>query len=118
MKAFLILAALAGGLAVANRASAAVIVWTATNHVSPDTNWSTAANWTGGAPGSGNDTKFYDRGAIGNAVSNLNNVVDSSVTVASLHYGNTNGSHTTFVAPGAMLTVAGDFTAGTTTDNG
>src|SRR5436305_9892960 len=99
---------------------AATIVWNATNNLSGNTNWSTSANWIGGTPTSANDAKFFDNGALGNAVSNINNVVDSSVTVGSMQYGNTNGNHTTFVPPGNTLTISGanGLSAGTGADNG
>ena len=69
-----------------------------------DTNWSNSLNWTGGAP-AGNDVLFYDPGAV-SAISNLNNVVDSSTTILSLQYGNTNNFHTTRINPGVTLTVS------------
>jgi len=61
---------------------------------------------------------FLNNGAIGNAVSNINNVVDSSTTISSLQYGNTAGSHTTLIASGQTLTVTGNVTVSTGTDNG
>ena len=43
------------------------------------------------------DVRFFDAGAAGVAVSNVNNYVDANFggNIASLQYGNTNGNHTT-----------------------
>jgi hypothetical protein len=86
-------------------------------------NWSAPGNWLGGAaPEMFDDVKFFDAGASGVAVSNINNVVDGafSGSIASLQYGNTNGNHTTSIAAGKTLTVSGTnhFIVGTETDNG
>jgi hypothetical protein len=86
-------------------------------------NWSASGNWSpAGPPEAFDDVKFYNTGATGLAVSNINNLVDSSFggTVASLQYGNTNGNHTTSIAAGSTLTLAGSdgLIVGTETDNG
>jgi autotransporter-associated beta strand protein len=85
--------------------------------------WSTAGNWsTAEAPEALDNVKFYDPGANGVAVSNINNVVDFNFdgTIGSLQFANTNGNHTTLISPGSTLTISGSagFTVGTETDNG
>ena len=85
-----------------------------------NTNWSTAGNWSpSGAPGSSNDVKFFDAGAVGTA-GTTNNVVDTSSNVGSLTYGQTNNYHTTLIPSGATLTLSGTngLAVGTGTDNG
>lgn len=73
-----------------------------------NTNWSTGANWTAtGAPVSSNDLFFVDSGAAGTS-NVVDNVVDSSQTIGSLTYGQTNGFHTTLIGSGTSLTVGGD----------
>jgi autotransporter-associated beta strand protein len=86
-------------------------------------NWSIVGNWSPAEiPESLDNVKFYDVGAIGVGVSNINNVVDVDLggTIASLQYANTNGNHTTFIAPGNTLTISGSagLSIGTETDNG
>ena len=85
------------------------------------TNWSTGANWTAtGAPVSSNDVEFIDLGAAGSA-GTVDNVVDSSQTIGSLTYGQTNGFHTTLINPGVTLTVgatANGLAVGTGSDIG
>ena len=94
------------------------IIWSGASGV--DTNWSDSANWIGSAaPGSADDVKFFDTGSVVTA-SNINNIVDLSYagTIASLQYGNTNGTHTTLITNGATLNVTGvnGLTVGTLTD--
>jgi hypothetical protein len=86
-------------------------------------NWSAAGNWSpAGPPEMFDDVKFYNPGATGLAVSNINNLADPSFggTVASLQYANSNGNHTTSIAAGSTLTFAGanGLIVGTETDNG
>jgi len=85
--------------------------------------WSTSGNWSpAGPPETLDDVKFLDTGASGVAVSNVNNLLDASFggEIASLQYGNTNGNHTTLIAPGQTLTISGasGLIVGTETDNG
>jgi autotransporter-associated beta strand protein len=91
-------------------------VWTPAG---ANTNWSTAGNWTlTGSPTPSNDVLFVDLGAVATA-GQTNNLVDSSVTVGSLTYGQTNNFHTTLIAPGVTLTVGGNakgLSTGTGTD--
>jgi autotransporter-associated beta strand protein len=102
---------------------ARTVVWSgvdAMNHVS--TNWSDANNWTGGTPGPATNAYFLDPGANGSQ-GVVNNIVAGKTTVLSLHYGNTNGFHTTQINPGVKLTVSNNAPAnlvfvGTGTDNG
>jgi autotransporter-associated beta strand protein len=86
-----------------------------------NTNWSTAANWTNsGVPTISNDVVFIDLGAT-NAAGTVDNVVDSSFSIGSLTYGQTNLYHTTLIPSGVTLTVggtAGGLVAGTGTDSG
>jgi hypothetical protein len=82
-------------------------------------NWSTAGNWSPAGPPTAIDTaRFFNPGA--STVSNVNNIVDGSFggSVASLQYGGTNNSHTTFIAAGRTLNVEGGLTVGTETDDG
>src|SRR5262249_27193557 len=91
-------------------------VWNATNGIALGTNWSTAANWSpSGVPGAVTNVKFFDNAAVSPGITN--NVVDSSLTVASVQYGQTNGSHTTLILPGLILTITNGLTAGTETTN-
>ena len=87
-----------------------------------NTNWSSSLNWLGGIPGSATNIFFYDLGAVSIAGS-INNVVDTTTTVLSLQYGNTNNFHTTLIKPGVTLTVSNStavplLAVGTETDNG
>src|SRR6266545_3252221 len=112
------LPALAATLFTTNLASAATILWNGASGT--DTNWSTAANWIGGVvPASADDVKFYDDGADA-TVSNVNNVVNGAFagSVLSLQYGNTNNFHTTLIESGKTLTVLGNLSVATDTDNG
>ena len=91
-------------------------IWNGTNGVAPNTNWSTAANWLpSGAPSSGSNVRFFDNASAG--VSNINNVVDTSFTVLSIQFGQTNGSHTTFIPAGVVLTANSGITSGTEATN-
>lgn len=73
-------------------------------------NWSDSANWTNATAGGqtglagGDDVKFFNTGSVG-TVSNIDNVVDTSVSIGSLVYGNTNGFHTTLITNGATLSI-------------
>ena len=84
-------------------------------------NWSTAGNWTAsGVPVSSNDVDFFNLGTVATA-GTVDNVVDASLTIGSLTYGQTNDFHTTLIASGATLTVGGDangLVTGTGTDPG
>jgi autotransporter-associated beta strand protein len=85
---------------------AAQSVWNATNGVSANTNWSTAANWLPiGVPGASSNVLFIDRGGVASP-GIINNVVDASTTVQQLAYRQTNGVHNTLIAPGVTLTVS------------
>src|SRR6266540_2207619 len=102
----------------ADLSPAATIIWNGASGT--DTNWSTSGNWLGGlAPGSADDVKFYDDGADA-TVSNVNNVVNGAFagSVLSLQYGNTNNFHTTLIESGKTLTVLGNLSVATDTDNG
>ena len=86
-------------------------------------NWSTSGNWSPAGPPTAIDSvDFFNPGASGLAVSNVNNFVDDAFggTICSLQYGNTNGNHTTLIAASQTLNVNGDagLLVGTETDNG
>ena len=101
--------------------SASVIVW---NGPGAGANtWSASGHWSPAeVPEFLDDVRFFDPGAGGVAVSNVNNYVDANFggDIASLQYGNTNGNHTTALAPGSMLAISGTdgLLVGTETDNG
>src|SRR5215469_1569340 len=88
-----------------------------------DQNWSTGANWSGGtAPGAGTAVTFPD-GAFPvttNAQGVVNNIVQSSMTIAALTYNN-NSSNTVFhfdttqIPSGNTLMVNGNLTVGGST---
>src|SRR5450756_890921 len=85
--------------------SAASIVWSGGDFVNSITNWSDPLNWTGGlVPVTNSDVKFFDTGTV-TAVSNVNNIVDATMTVGTLQYGQTNLNHTTFINSGVTLSV-------------
>lgn len=78
-----------------------------------DTNWSTAANWTGGTPGPGFSASFENPASTTNLV--VNNIVSTNVTVQVLNYStNNNGYQTTMIQPGVTLTVSNPAIASTT----
>jgi len=86
-------------------------------------NWSTTNNWLPTeAPEFLDDVKFFNAGATGVAISNINNVADTNFSgdIASLQFGNTNGNHTMLIAPGNSLNLSGTngLVVGTETDNG
>lgn len=83
-------------------------------------NWSTSGNWTpSGAPGSSNDVKFFDPGAVGTP-GTVDNTMDVNFSLGSLTYGQSNNFHTTQIAAGTTLSILGTngLAAGTGTDNG
>jgi autotransporter-associated beta strand protein len=97
----------------------AVIVWNGPG--AGANNWSASGNWLPAElPEALDDVKFYNPGATGVVISNVNNFVDAGFTVASLQYANTNGNHTTAIASGATLNIIGAnaLVTGTETDNG
>src|SRR5258708_20481224 len=80
-------------------------VWTPAG---ANTNWSTAGNWNpSGSPGSTDDVQFFDGGGT-NAAGVVDNVLDSSLAIGSLTFGQTNNFHTTLIASGQTLTVGGN----------
>lgn len=103
------------------QAVSAQTIWNGTNGVSVSTNWSDSANWsTLAIPGSGDIAKFDEPGETLTA-SNIDNIVDAAFggTVNALQYVNTNGFHTTLIAPGVTLNVSGGaFSVGTTVNSG
>ena len=82
-------------------------------------NWTNVNNWSPTfAPEYADNVKFFNAGASGIAISNLNNFIAFDTAIASLQFGNTNGNHTTLIGDGNTLTISGGLTAGTETDNG
>jgi hypothetical protein len=72
---------------------------------SPNLNWSTAANWTGGVPGPGFTATFGTPGSTASLVTN--NIVAANVTIQGLFYNtNSSGYHTTLIPDGVTLTVS------------
>src|SRR5262245_7849705 len=73
-----------------------------------DLNWSTSGNWSGGVPGNLSTVTFPD--GVGPITTNVqgaaNNIVQSSMSIASLTYNN-QSAHlaTTFIPVGGTLTV-------------
>ncbi len=80
-----------------------------------NTNWSTIGNWSDDAAATGDDVTFNSTGALASGVTNT---VDTSISIASLSYTQESDTlrHTTAIAAGQTLTVAGNFLlAGSTT---
>ncbi len=103
-------------------ASAETVSWTGAGG---NDSWSTPGNWAGGIPDLGNAILFNDDDATGfpGLFGTPNNIVDVSVAIQSLKYGNTNQLfHTTQIPAGSTLTVQGTVNpilyVGTGTDNG
>lgn len=101
---------------IASRAWADTQIWTG---LGGNQNWSTGGNWTnataatsGTAPGSADDVRFMLFGAAADT-NTVNNIVDASLSVATLQFGNTNiattptNAHTTQIAAGQTLSVTG-----------
>src|SRR5689334_20918790 len=102
-----VLAALTISLLFVHIASAQVI-WTATNGVSADTNWSSDVNWsTAAIPGAGDSVQFLDNGTTVGSQGIINSVVDYSTNVGNLWFGHTNGFHTLLIADGQTLALNG-----------
>jgi hypothetical protein len=95
-------------------------------------NWSISANWLPAAvPSAGTNVLFADAGTVSDAVT-IDNTVDTSRTITSLQYGQTNdlninslatGFHNTLIGSGVTLTISNTaptnmLVAGTETDDG
>src|ERR1700748_1394137 len=81
---------LAAAFLAGNPVWASNIQWTGAT----DQFWSTSGNWAlNGPPGSGDAVFFFDTGGAASA-GTVDNIVDTSFTIASLQYGNTNNFHT------------------------
>jgi len=99
-------------------APAATVTW---NWAGGDRNWSTAANWSGGIPESGNAVIFGDVDA--QPANTPVNVVDASTEVSSLTYNNSSvgevsSYQNTMVAGGQTLTIGGGLIVGKGTVSG
>jgi fibronectin-binding autotransporter adhesin len=81
--------------------------WIGNNGTSTTTNWSDPNNWsTVVVPSANTAVAFTNTGTA--AVGTVNNVVDTSTTIASLRYDETNGGgHTTLLLPGVTLRITG-----------
>ena len=84
-------------------------IWNAVTNVTPDTNWSTAANWTAGVPNSSTGAIFNDATGVTNNTTAINNVVDSGFAgpISSLFYTNRLTEQNTLLAPGVTLAITG-----------
>jgi fibronectin-binding autotransporter adhesin len=81
-------------------------LWNATDGVSVNTNWSTAANWSpSGVPGASSNVLFNFHNTVASP-GIIDNVVDASTTILQLAYKQTNGVHNTFILPGVTLTIS------------
>lgn len=87
--------------------SAAAAIWSGAN-TNVTYNWSDAGNWSDAIPSSTDDVKFFDTGSTA-ASSNLTSLVDGGFagTIASLQFGQTNGTHTALIASDQTLLVNG-----------
>ncbi len=103
-------------------ASPGTLVWT---NGAADNNWSSQLNWTNftsggfGPAGISNDVVFTNF-STAVASNSIDNVVNGNITINSLTYENTNGFHTTQIAPGNTLSVlgSGGLLVGTESDLG
>ncbi len=104
-------------------AAPGTLLWTAGSGAG--INWSTAVNWTNttsggyGQPGISNDVVLGSTATVGTS-NTVDNIVDTSPTINSLTFNNTNGFHTAQIAGGAALAVVGSkgITIGTESDLG
>jgi autotransporter-associated beta strand protein len=81
-------------------------IWNATNGLSVNTNWSTAANWSpNGVPGAATNVLFNDGGAT-TAPGLIDNVVDVNTTIQQLVFRQTNGVHNMVIKPGVTLNIS------------
>lgn len=101
-------AGVALGLALVTTASADTKIWTG---LGPDQNWSTAANWSSGAPGFADNVVFGNTG-VAASYSDISNVVDTTWSsaagwISSLAYtnGTANSFHNTLLADGVTLNI-------------
>jgi fibronectin-binding autotransporter adhesin len=109
---FLLPATIAAGFnLLGTNLQGAAIVWDAGGGV--NTNWSTASNWNpDDSDVAGDAVTFSATGAAATGVTT--NTVDASISIASLTYNQESATlqHTTAIAAGHTLTVAGNFSLG------
>src|SRR5271170_7487793 len=91
--------------------------WTGGDLPNGNLNWSDSLNWSGGAPGSSSAVTFYDGvyPLTTNTQGAVNNIVQSSTTVASLNYNNNGAANdfvTTQIPSISVLTDSGNLTVG------
>ncbi len=105
---FLLPATIAAGVNLLGTSiHAAAIAWDAGGVA--DKNWSTISNWSDNFAATGDDITFNVTGAL--ASGNTTNIVDAGISIASLSYTQESATlqHTTAIAAGQTLTVAGNF---------
>jgi hypothetical protein len=102
-----------GGMAFGNTLTLPLIVgttWSSTNTVDPsaNVNWSTATNWSAGAPVAGSDVLLSDMCALTNSYA-VTNYMDVSETLNSFAIIRNNSSSTNYLtlAPNTTLSVLG-----------
>lgn len=97
------------GICLLTRFANAQTAWNAVTNVAPDTNWSTAANWTAGVPNASSSAIFNDATGVTNNTTAINNVVDSGFVgpISSLFYTNRLTEQNTLIASGVTLTING-----------
>src|SRR5439155_576876 len=79
--------------------------------------WTNVTGGGYGPPGLGSSVIFTNT-ATASAQATVDNVVDSSVAIASLLYSHTNRFHNTLILPGHTLAIATNLAVGTGTDLG
>src|SRR6266850_2280420 len=118
--------AVSTAVALCHIAPAATVTWNGGGG-SAHLQWTTNNNWTGSVlPGTG-DAAFFNATAATNAsgAANVNNIVDSNLTVSNLTYAPLNGYDNTVINPGVTLTISNGaavgnnlLLVGTEADNG
>lgn len=100
------LALLVAAVMLAPSLHAAAITWDAGGGA--DKNWSTVSNWSDNAAATGDNVTFNATGA---SATGITSTVDTSISIASLTYNFESATlkHTTAIAAGQTLTVAGNF---------
>jgi autotransporter-associated beta strand protein len=97
----------------------ATVTWAGTNNVSANTNWSSGFNWQLPGVPLTTDNLFFDGNTTVADGLTINNVVDTSTTVAGLTYNHTNSQYqVTQIPAGNTLTVNNTFTVGNLTVDG
>jgi len=104
---FRVLAPLLAVVAFVHSVNAATNIWTGPS----GGDWSTPGNWTpSGPPGSADEARFFDPGAVADAT--LDNIVSVNTFIQRLWIGQTNNVHNMGINAGVTLSIVG------TDDNG